>query len=69
MADGDHFVSVFWIAVIPAFFAFAVIVVAVHEPQRAAGLREVSMPLSRRELSRLDAAYWFLFIQAVDNSR
>jgi TRAP-type uncharacterized transport system fused permease subunit len=39
---GDHFVSVFWIAVIPAFFAFAVIVVAVHEPQRAAGLREVN---------------------------
>jgi MFS family permease len=57
---GDHFVSVFWIAVIPAFFAFALIIVAVHEPERAAGLREVSMPLSRRELRRLDAAYWWV---------
>jgi MFS family permease len=60
----DHFVSVFWIAVIPAFLAFALIIVAVHEPQRAAGLREVSMPLSRRELSRLDAAYWWVVVIA-----
>ncbi len=29
---GDHFVSVFWIAVMPAFLAFALMVVAVDEP-------------------------------------
>ena len=57
---GDHFVSVFWIAVIPAFLAFALIVVAVHEPERAAGLRQVRMPLGRLELRRLDAAYWWV---------
>jgi MFS family permease len=57
---GDHFVSVFWIAVIPAFLAFALIIVAVHEPERAAGLRQVRMPLSRLELRRLDAAYWWV---------
>jgi MFS family permease len=57
---GDHFVSVFWIAVIPAFLAFALIIVAVHEPERAAALRQVRMPLSRLELRRLDAAYWWV---------
>jgi hypothetical protein len=43
---GDHFMSVFWIAVIPAFFAFAVIVVAVHE---------LRTPASRRFAGSLDA--------------
>src|SRR5438876_11612814 len=43
----DHFVSVFWIAVIPAFLAFALIIVAVDEPQRAAG---VNIPRQSRGL-------------------
>src|SRR5437660_297342 len=60
LLPGDHFVSVFWIAVIPAFLAFALIVVAVHEPERAAGLRQVRMPLGPLELRRLDAAYWWV---------
>jgi hypothetical protein len=49
----DHFVAVFWIAVIPAVLSFALIAVAVREPDRPAGLREVRMPLSRGELARL----------------
>jgi len=56
----DHFVSVFWIAVIPGFLAFALILVAVREPERPAGLRQVRMPLSRSELGRLGAAYWWV---------
>src|SRR5215467_3212522 len=56
----NHFVSVFWIAVIPAFLSFALITIAVEEPQRPAGLREVAQPLSRRELGRLGAAYWWV---------
>jgi MFS family permease len=56
----DHFVFVFWIAVIPAFLAFALILVAVREPKRPEGLRQVRMPLSRVELGRLDAAYWWV---------
>jgi MFS family permease len=54
----DRFVSVFWIAVIPGFLAFALILVAVREPERAAGLRQVRMPLSPAELGRLGAGYW-----------
>jgi sugar phosphate permease len=52
----DHFVSVFWIAVIPGFLAFALILVAVREPDRPPGLRHVRTPLSRGELGRLGAA-------------
>jgi MFS family permease len=59
-ATADHFVSVFWIAVIPAFFSFALILFAVREPDRPAGLRQPRMPLGRRELGRLGAAYWWV---------
>jgi MFS family permease len=60
----DRFVSVFWIAVIPAFLAFALILVAVREPERPAGLRQVRMPLSRSELGRLRPAYWWVVLVA-----
>src|SRR5438093_2097788 len=35
----DHFTSVFWIAVIPAFLSFALIIIAVREPERPKDLR------------------------------
>ncbi|MFN3551523.1 MAG: MFS transporter [Novosphingobium meiothermophilum] len=54
----DDFRSVFWIAVIPAFAAFCLILLAVREPARAHPLRKVANPLSMRELRRLGAAYW-----------
>ena len=38
----DQFVCVFWIAVIPAFLAFGLILVAIREPERPAGLRHVA---------------------------
>jgi MFS family permease len=60
----DDFVSVFWVAVIPAFLAFALIVFAVHEPKRPEGLRKVKMPLSRAELARLGPAYWWIVVVA-----
>jgi MFS family permease len=56
----DRFVFVFWIAVVPAFLAFALILIAVREPKRPAGVRQVRMPLSRVELGRLGAAYWWV---------
>jgi MFS family permease len=56
----DHFTAVFWIAVIPAFLSFGLIVVAVQEPERKEGLRRVRMPLSRSELGRLGVTYWWL---------
>ncbi len=54
---GD-FASVFWVAVIPAFAALALILFAVHEPPRPADLRRVRNPLSRQELAGLGATCW-----------
>lgn len=55
----DHFVAVFWIAVIPAFMAAGLIVFAVHEPAShrpaSSGARN---PLHRAQLRRLGAGYW-----------
>src|SRR5581483_6986007 len=56
----NNFVVVFWIAVIPAFLSFGLIVFAVREPERPAELRKVKMPLSRAELGRLGTAYWWV---------
>ena len=57
---GDYVVSVFWIAVIPAFLSFALITIAVKEPERPAARRRIKMPLSGRELKRLGAPYWWI---------
>jgi len=54
----DDFASVFWVAVVPAFGALALILLLVHEPERPAGLRNVRNPLSRAELRLLGGLYW-----------
>lgn len=56
----NHFQAVFWIAVIPAFVAVALIIVAVKEPKRVEGQRRVRMPLRRDELKRLGPAFWWV---------
>src|SRR3984893_18418647 len=56
----DHFSAVFWIAVIPAFLSLGLILVVVQEPERKEGLRRARMPLSRSELGRLGATYWWV---------
>ncbi len=53
----DDFILVFWIAVPPAFLAFAVILFAVRDPDRRE-VRVVRAPFSRMELGRLDRSYW-----------
>lgn len=60
----NHFQAVFWIAVLPAFLSFALIAVVVREPDRPQGLRRVKMPLSRQELGRLGATYWWVVVVA-----
>jgi MFS family permease len=52
----DNFTRVFWIAVVPAFISAAIIVFFVREPP--ARPQPVRAPLSRAEISRLDAHYW-----------
>ena len=54
----DRFSIVFWVAVIPAFIAFGLILFAVREPERPPDLRQVRSPLSVDELRRLGSAYW-----------
>ncbi len=56
----NDFALVFWVAVVPAFLSFFLVLFAVHEPSRAGGLRKVRMPLSRGELARLGTAYWWI---------
>ena len=59
-AFADDFAAVFWVAVIPAFMAFGLILFAVKEPARPASLRHVRNPLARHELVRLGPAYWWV---------
>lgn len=56
----DDFRAVFWVAVIPAFLALGLLIVAVHEPARPAALRRIRFPLHRQELARLGRNYWLL---------
>jgi MFS family permease len=56
----NSFKTVFWFAVIPAFLALALVLFAVHEPERPAGLRTVKSPLSRTEIVRLGRAFWWV---------
>ncbi|MBS0126792.1 MFS transporter [Thetidibacter halocola] len=57
-AFADDFTTVFWVAVLPAFGALALILFAVHEPPRPVGLRRVRNPLARSELRLLGGLYW-----------
>ena len=56
----SNFQAVFWIAVIPAFLSLGLILFAVREPARPAGLRKVRSPLSRAELKQLGSPYWWV---------
>ena len=58
--SASNFQAVFWVAVIPAFLAVALLVFAVDEPERPSGLRKVQSPLSVAELKRLGLAYWWI---------
>src|SRR6476660_5030571 len=56
----DNFTTVFWIAVIPAFASFAVILFWVSDPDRPATSRTARAPLSLSELTRMGGAYWLV---------
>jgi MFS family permease len=55
----SNFTVVFWIAVIPAFISFALILFRVREPDRSAA-KPVRSPLSPAELQKLSLAYWLV---------
>ena len=56
----NSFTTVFWVAVVPAFLALALVIFAVREPERPAGLRRVKAPLSCNELAKLGRSYWWV---------
>jgi MFS family permease len=56
----DNFRFVFWIAVLPAFVAVAVILFGVHEVETIGATVVRKFPLRRTDLARLDRAYWWV---------
>ncbi|MFD0981425.1 MFS transporter [Tropicimonas aquimaris] len=56
----NDFTRVFWVAVVPAFAAVALLLLVVREPARPEGLRKVRNPLARAELASLGRTYWWV---------
>ena len=56
----DSFTAAFWIAVIPTFASFAVIVLSVSDPDRPATGAAARSPLSLTGLARVGGAYWLV---------
>lgn len=55
----NDFRAVFWVALIPAVLAVALLVFGVREPERTQAHKPTN-PISRANLKRLGAAYWWL---------
>ena len=58
----DNFTAVFWIAVVPAFVSFAVILFWVHEPERPTTKEGGEKRLTFAALARLGRTYWLVVI-------
>ena len=57
--SSDRIPMVFWVAVIPAFGSFALIIFMVDDAPATQGKRALRAPLSRAELARLPPLYWW----------
>jgi len=60
LASGGDFRLVFWVAVIPAFFSVAVLVIGVKEPPNNRMIGE--QRFSIRELGKLPAIFWWVVL-------
>ena len=58
----NDFRAVFWVAVIPAFLAVALLIFGVREPEHAPSTphKPRTNPIKRENLKRLTAAYWWV---------
>lgn len=54
----NNYLLVFWLAVLPAFIAVAILVIFVKEPAHAPPAQARRMPLSRAQMQRLGRSYW-----------
>ena len=61
--SGDNFQLVFWVAVVPAFVAFGLMVFGVEEPERHQDQKKPR--LSFKDASRLSGAFWAVVVLAV----
>ena len=61
LAWQDDFRSVFWVALIPGLLSVMVLLLGVREPQLASEARS-SNPVTRENLLRLGARYWWVVI-------
>lgn len=59
LAWADDFRAVFWVAVIPAFLAVALLLFGVQEHERKSTGKRIN-PVRRENLRRLPAAYWWV---------
>ncbi|MDE2607155.1 MAG: MFS transporter [Burkholderiales bacterium] len=59
LAWADNFHAVFWVGVIPAVLAVALLAFGVREPDAPAGTKRVN-PIRRENLRQLHAAYWWV---------
>ena len=56
----NNYQRVFWLAVLPAFIAVAILVIFVKEPTQAPSAQARRMPLRRAEMQRLGRSYWWV---------
>lgn len=56
----NDFRAVFWVAVIPAFLALAMLIFGVREPASANTMTRQSFPISRAALAKLSEEYWWV---------
>jgi MFS family permease len=60
----DDFKLVFWVAVLPAFLAVGLLILAVADPARSGTLRQPRFPLHIDELKRLSGTFWLVALTA-----
>jgi MFS family permease len=58
LLTGDDFRAVFWIAVVPAVAAVALLVLGVSEPERSAASRVAPRPLRIADFQAFEASFW-----------
>jgi MFS family permease len=56
----NHFQTVFWVAVIPAVFAVALLILGLKEPDRPMTAKLVPLSLSLGSVRKLGASYWMV---------
>lgn len=56
----NNYQLVFWLAVLPAFIAVAILVIFVKEPAHVPPAKARRMPLSRAQMQRLGRSYWWV---------